>query len=174
MTGWQLARGKILRNGELWYSGTYPGDACRARSGHWTWAGGIQASSLGHARVSYSRRPCSSGVETGRACGLSRSSSHPSSRRLCSYGGHHGLDEHAVTHGAVEVTLALDAAIILARLLLELDADPFSDLKMGLTGEPDGTFAAIGELDRLAGFEVGHYCGALEAEKRIVSVVKVI
>jgi hypothetical protein len=72
-------------------------------------------------------------------------------------GGHHGFDEHAVAQGAVEVALALDAAIILARLLLQLDTDPFSDLEVGLAGEADDAFAAILKLDPLPRLEIGHY-----------------
>ena len=72
-------------------------------------------------------------------------------------GGHHGLDEHAIAHGAIEVALASDAAIVLPRLVLELDAYPVAHLEVGLAKEADNALAAIGELHRLTGFEIGHY-----------------
>ena len=85
-------------------------------------------------------------------------------------GGHHGFDKHAVAHGAVEVALALNAAIVLPALLLEFDAHPLADLKVRLSSEADGAFAPIGQLDRLASLEVGHYRDSVGGEKRIVSV----
>lgn len=72
-------------------------------------------------------------------------------------GGHHGLDEHAVAHGAVKVSLALDASIILARLLLELDADPFAHLEVSRARKPHNSLAAIVEQDGLPRLKVRHY-----------------
>lgn len=72
--------------------------------------------------------------------------------------GHHGLDEHAITHGAIEVPLALNTAVVLARLLLKLDANPFANLEAGLASEAHNSLAAIVELHRLARLKVGHYC----------------
>lgn len=71
--------------------------------------------------------------------------------------GHHGLDKHAVAHGAVEVALALDASIVFARLLLELDADPFAHLEVSWAREPHNSLAAIVEQDGLPRLEVRHY-----------------
>jgi len=62
----------------------------------------------------------------------------------------------------------LDAAVVLAGLVLELDADPFSHLEVGLASEADDALAAIAELDRLARFEVGHYGRRLRGRGRIV------
>lgn len=70
---------------------------------------------------------------------------------------HHWLDEHAIAHGAVKVPLALDAAIVLPRLLLKLDANPFAHLEVSLAGKAHGGLAAIAELDYLPRLEVRHY-----------------
>ncbi|EQK98871.1 hypothetical protein OCS_05412 [Ophiocordyceps sinensis CO18] len=78
-------------------------------------------------------------------------------RGLRQDGDHDWLDKHAVFHGTVKVVPSLDAAVILARLFLELDADPFSDREVGLAGEANDAPAAIAELDRLAKLEVGHH-----------------
>ena len=90
--------------------------------------------------------------------------------RLRDDGGHHGFDKHAVAHGAVKVSLAADAAIVLARLVLQLDADPLAKLEAGLASEADDTLAAIVQLDRLAGFEIWHY-GCLIGRASIVAPV---
>lgn len=78
-------------------------------------------------------------------------------RRLRNDCRHHGLDEHAVSHGTVKVPLALDASIVLPRLLLELDANPFAHLEVSLAGKPHGGLAAIAEQDCLPRLKVRHY-----------------
>lgn len=83
---------------------------------------------------------------------------------------HHGLDEHAVSHGAVKVPLALDASIILPRLLLKLDANPFAHLEVSLAGKPHRGLAAIAELDYLPRLEVRHYDDGSEGGCCIMSL----
>jgi hypothetical protein len=76
---------------------------------------------------------------------------------LCEDGGHHGLDKHAIAHGTIKITLSLDATIVLARLLLQLDAYPLADLKVRIACEADNAFAAIVELDSLPRLKIRHY-----------------
>lgn len=83
-------------------------------------------------------------------------------RRLRNDCRHHGFDEHAVSHGAVKVPLALDASIVLPRLLLKLDANPFAHLEVSLAGKPHGGLAAVAELDYLPRLKVRHYDDGLE------------
>lgn len=59
--------------------------------------------------------------------------------------------------GAVEVAFPLDAAVVFASLLLELDAHPLADLEAGWADEADDAFAAIIELDCLSRPEFLHY-----------------
>jgi hypothetical protein len=56
-----------------------------------------------------------------------------------------------VAHGAVEVALALDAAVVLARRVLELDADPDAGGEGGLAGISDRGIATVAQLDLAAG-----------------------
>lgn len=50
-------------------------------------------------------------------------------------------DKDTMIHFAGKVDDAVDRAIVLAVLLVELDAYPFADLKLGWTGEADDAFA---------------------------------
>ncbi len=61
-----------------------------------------------------------------------------------------------MAHGAVEVALALHAAVVLAAVVLELDADPVAGGKQRLADEADDTVAAIAQPDRLSSGEVRH------------------
>lgn len=88
-------------------------------------------------------------------------------------GGHHGLDKHAVAHGAVKVSLALDAAIVLPRLLLELDADPFAHLEVSRARKPHNSLAAIVEQDGLPRLEVRHYVDRSEGRCCIMRLAAV-
>ena len=88
---------------------------------------------------------------------------------MCDDGRHHGLDKHAVPHGAVEVANALDAAIIFAGFVLELDANPLADLKARLADESDSGLAAIAELHRLAMLKIWHYEQSLFQRNLIVA-----
>lgn len=58
-------------------------------------------------------------------------------------GRHHGLDKHAIAQWAVEIALALDAAIVFARLVLQLDPYPLAHLEACLASKAHGSFAAI-------------------------------
>lgn len=61
---------------------------------------------------------------------------------------------------AVEIAIALDGAIVLARGILEDDADPVAGGEGGLADELDGACAAVVELDDLADLEcVCHRAG---------------
>jgi hypothetical protein len=72
-------------------------------------------------------------------------------------GSHHRLDKHAVAHGAIEVTLSLNTAIVFAGLLFQFDAYPLANLKVCSSSEADNGFAAIVELDSLPRLEIWHY-----------------
>ena len=78
-------------------------------------------------------------------------------RGLCDDGGHHGFDKHAISHGTVEITLTLNAAIVFASLVLKLDPYPLSDLEACLARKPNGGFTAIVELHGLARLKIRHY-----------------
>lgn len=77
--------------------------------------------------------------------------------RLRDDGGHHGLDKHAIAHGAIKVPLALNASIVFPRLLVELDTDPFAHLEVSRARKPHNGLAAIVEQDGLPRLEVRHY-----------------
>lgn len=51
-----------------------------------------------------------------------------------------------MAHFAVEIPLALDAAIILARVLLKLNADPVAGSKVGAAEKAHDGIAAVGQL----------------------------
>lgn len=134
----------------------YPCDARRPHSRHRARARRIQALPPIQTRIPRSRSPPSPWVEARRSRGLPcRGRSR--GRGLRNDCNHHGLDEHAVAGRAVEVSLALDAAVVLARLLIELDAYPFANLEVGRARKADSAFAAIGELGRLPRLKIRHY-----------------
>jgi hypothetical protein len=58
-------------------------------------------------------------------------------------------DEHAIAHIAIEVAFALDAAIVFAGALIELNTDPIAHGEAGLADEADCAGAAIAEPDLL-------------------------
>lgn len=51
----------------------------------------------------------------------------------------------------------MDAAVVLPRLLLQLNAHPFAVLEARGAHVANDGLAAIGELDRLSTLEIGHY-----------------
>ena len=59
--------------------------------------------------------------------------------------------------GTVEVSLALDGAIVLARRIVKLQSDPVPGRKVGGSDEADSSSAAVVELDGLAEGEVGQF-----------------
>lgn len=67
----------------------------------------------------------------------------------------HRPQEHSVALLAVEVALPLDGAIVLARGLLELDADPVAGLEGCVAHEADAGVASVVEFDELADCEGG-------------------
>lgn len=134
---------------------TYSDETCRASPRDGTWTGSVEAPSF-----------CRCGIAVGSSClgrcgseaaRAARLSHRLGARSLSNDGRHHGFDKHAVPRRTVKVPHSLDAAIILARLLLKLNANPLAHLKVGLPGKSNGGLAAIAELDRLARPEVGHY-----------------
>lgn len=70
--------------------------------------------------------------------------------------------EHAPAHLAVEVALPLNGAIVLAAIVVELDADPVAGREVRLAHEANSGLATVGQLDDLADFNAGHVgrCGS--------------
>lgn len=66
-----------------------------------------------------------------------------------------GSNEHAVAHGALEVAVVLDAAIVLAGRVVELDADPEAGGELGLAREANDAGALVGQLDLAALVQLG-------------------
>ena len=60
-----------------------------------------------------------------------------------------GPHEHAMADRTVKVALALDAAIVLAGVLLELYADPVAGSEKSAAEEADDGIAAVGQLHDL-------------------------
>jgi hypothetical protein len=133
----------------------YPRKTGRTRLGDRAWAGSIQALPLCQRNISagsglYCRR-----VEAAWASRFANNGL--GTGRLCNNCCHHGFDKHAIVHGAIEVSDALHAAIVFARLFVELDTNPLANLKVGWARKPDRGFAAIIELDDLPRLKVRHY-----------------
>lgn len=136
----------------------YPGDARRARCS-WRWAGtrSVKAHPLAQARIRRTRDPAGPGSKAARSAGLPDHGLFScrgrwwcgSSRGLVNYAQCRGSHKHAIAHVAVEIPLALDAAIVLARVLFEFDADPFACGEVGVTDEAYDGIAAVGQLHDL-------------------------
>jgi hypothetical protein len=62
---------------------------------------------------------------------------------LCDNLGHHRFDKHAIAHRTIKVTLSLNASIVFARLVLQLNAYPFSNLKVSGAHETNDGLGAI-------------------------------
>jgi hypothetical protein len=54
-----------------------------------------------------------------------------------------------VAQGTIEVAFAIDTAVVLARRILELNADPEAGCKKGLTSEADGTCPTMSAVNQL-------------------------
>lgn len=68
-------------------------------------------------------------------------------------------EEHALSHRAIKVSLALDGAIILPRFVLELDPNPSAWCKRSGPDESNDRLPAVENCDDLAraeGRTVGH------------------
>ena len=70
------------------------------------------------------------------------------------------FDEHAVAVPAVEISRPLHASIILARLLVQLHANPVTRSEVDIANVPDDSLPTIGYTDKLPGLKVAH-CGKL-------------
>lgn len=73
-----------------------------------------------------------------------------------------------MAHGAVEITLALHAAIVLPGCILQLDAYPSSGSEVRVADVADGGVAAIAEPDYLADCKIRH--GSLGASYRSLAI----
>ncbi len=141
---------------------TYPGNAGRSGGpGSGAGAGSIETHPLAEGVIPTGSAPGGSGPRehATRAAGPTRlDGGDAGGRRWCL--GQHGdggrADEHAVAHGAVEVALALDTAIVLTAVVLQLDADPVASREQGLADEADDASATIAQPDGLAGRELRH------------------
>jgi hypothetical protein len=58
--------------------------------------------------------------------------------------------KHAVAHGAVEIALAIDTAVVLARVIVKFNPGPVVLGKGCLAQVADGAGAAIAQLDLLS------------------------
>jgi hypothetical protein len=65
-------------------------------------------------------------------------------------------NKHPPPHLAVEVSFALDAAIILPAIIFQFDPNPFPGRKLSLAYEADGSCPTIVEFDRLAYRKLRH------------------
>lgn len=65
-----------------------------------------------------------------------------------------GPHEHPPPHIAVEVAFPLHTAIVLPRIVFELDADPFAGCEVREANIADDADSAVCELDGLADSEV--------------------
>jgi hypothetical protein len=127
---------------------TYSDETGWARLGAGTWARGVQAHTLGQTRVG---RTCATPRPGGEhAAGARRPFNGCRLRWWLGEDGHSTRpDKHAGAHGAFEVALALDAAIVFTGAIVELDTDPIAHGETGLADEADEADAAIAELDLL-------------------------
>lgn len=78
-----------------------------------------------------------------------------------------GLDEHAIAGCTLEVAFALDAAIVLSRVIFELDADPFARGEMRVAHVAYDACAAVGQLHDLTDSYIGHVGFVIGWEGRV-------
>lgn len=127
-------------------------------SWHWARTGSIQAHSLSQRRIGNRGRPsCSSRGDGTRSRGSAdRGGCLRSGGRRLEDGDCCRPDKHAPAGRAVEVSLALDSAVILARVVIELDADPVAHGEMGLADEADDSITAVAQPNVLSNCYLGH------------------
>lgn len=137
---------------------THPSYTRRARCPwHWARTRGIQAHSLSQGWIAHRRRSSCSARRNTR-------SGTAANRGGCFRGRASGLEDgngrrahkHAPAGWAVEVSLALDSAIVLPRVIFEFDANPVPYGEMGVADEADGGITAIAELYVLSNCYLGH------------------
>lgn len=120
-----------------------PPNTSRSGSSDRTWAGCVEALPSAQGGIVSDRGTVRRRIDKAAGTGGLLDSWLGRRRGLRDNGCHHGLDKHAVAHRAIEIALSLNAAIVFARLVLELDPYPLADLEACLASKPHGGFAAI-------------------------------
>lgn len=159
---WDSERGarKTLRQSTLgWldiWNGTHSIHAASTGTGTWTWARCIQAHAFVQTRVDSAR--ASSSARPGRDLETARARWWSSGDRLLrgwrrwlsKHGDCDGPHKHAISHFAIEVALSLNASVVFAGSIVELDADPVSLGEVWLADIADVAGAAVAQLDFLS------------------------